>query len=301
MPATTKPHIVITGASGFIGSALAQHFSQSGYAVSALVRSLPKQQHPNLNYVVYHLEQPLPEMNFSTTPVFIHCAYSKQGSKVGVDANEIAAQHILQHLTTKAIQHCIFFSSLSASSSSNTYYAQQKKKIEQLLTGPNTSLLRPGLVIGKGGLFYNTFTFIKRFGLLPLIGKGNQPVYYIGIDDLVKICETLVVEKRVGCFYALHEQAMPYKQFYKTVAQQFQKRLFLLPLPIGLVKLAAKIYSALPRTSKITSDAIKGLQQVPVPDASILQHSVYGFELERLETSLEKLSPALFPKFNQTD
>ncbi len=289
MPATTKPHIVISGASGFIGSALAQHFSQSGYAVSALVRSLPKHQHPNLNYVLYHLEQPLPEMNFSTAPVFIHCAYSKQSSTNGVDANEIAAQHLLQHLKNNTIQHCIFFSSLSASSSSNTYYAQQKNKIEQVLAGTNNSVLRPGLVIGKGGLFYNTFTFIKRFGLLPLIGKGNQPVYYIGIDDLVKICEILIIEKRIGCFYALHHQAIPYKQFYKAIAQQFQKRLFLLPLPIGFIKLAAKVYNAWPRTSKITSDAIKGLQQVPVPDANILQHSVYGFELEHLEKSLEKL------------
>jgi FlaA1/EpsC-like NDP-sugar epimerase len=52
-----KPTIIITGANGFIGQQLLQHFLNKNWNVKAFVRSVPKNKFEGVEYIIYNLEE----------------------------------------------------------------------------------------------------------------------------------------------------------------------------------------------------------------------------------------------------
>lgn len=285
----TNTHIVVTGASGFIGSALVSFFHEQGYTVSALLRTPPASPIHGVEYVHYDMSQMPDSRLFHPETVLIHCAYSKTRSSSEEDSNITATTNLLKLAKQNGVKQCLFLSSLSAGSDSGTYYARQKYLLETLFIRQNGTVLRPGLVIGKGGLFYQTVQTIRKTRLLPIINGGRQPVYYIGIHDLVKITGALILNQKTGIFYALNQPAIPFKTFYKTIAKHLSMPIRIIPVPLWFLKLMALAYKVLPGEAKITSDNIKGLQHVPVPDPVILKASTYNFPFESLEMSLRDL------------
>ncbi len=280
-------HIIITGANGFIGSYLVAYFNALNFKVIALGRQQPKEKLLGVTYTFYDMKQQLDESVFESNSVLIHCAYSKHTSNNSFDSNENATQQLLAIARKKNIT-CVFFSSISATSTSGSYYANQKNKLEKLFNSTHDIILRPGLVIGNGGLFANTVKFITRFNILPMVGKGQQPVYYIGINDLVKALHELLIQQRAGTFYVCHEKSIPYKTFYKTVATCLQKKIMTLSLPLWFFKIALTVYGLLPK-AKINPDNLKGLNEVPLLDTNVLNQSVFTFEFETLKVDLKSI------------
>ncbi len=278
----TKTHIVITGASGFIGGALLKYFWLQGYELTALVRVIPNEELIGVKYVKYDMKKEIDKSVSFQNAIIIHCAYSKQNESETFDINQRATQNLLQKAKHEKAKQRIFISSFSATSQSSSYYAVQKNKLEKLFQIENASIVRPGLVVGNGGLFYSTLQFIKRFGILPIMGGGSQLVYYVGINDVVKAIDELITQSRLGSFYLNHSVPLSYKTFYKTVAKKINKRLLLVPIPSWLLKPVLYLYTYLPNAS-ITKDNVKGLNQVPTPDASIMQQSIFSFEFQSLE------------------
>ena len=277
----TNLHIVITGASGFIGQALLTYFQKKGYTLTALVRTIPTKKLANINYVIYDMAKEIDNAVSFYNAIVIHCAYSKQKKTHEPELNEIAAQHLLKKIKLEKAKYCIFFSSFSATSGSGSYYSLQKNKLEKLFQFENAACVRPGLVVGNGGLFESTVQFIKRFRLLPLIGGGSQLVYYVGINDVTKAVHELVLQLRNGCYYLNYATPLSYKTFYKTVAKKINTPLVLVPVPLWLLKPLLYLYSYLPNAA-ITKDNINGLNHVPTPDAIIMKQSVFSFAFEDL-------------------
>src|SRR5437879_8426593 len=72
------PTLLITGATGFVGSALLTHFIAQGWNVVALVRNEPAQPRRGVVYRPFDLASPrLAPDTFEGVDVFIHAAYIK--------------------------------------------------------------------------------------------------------------------------------------------------------------------------------------------------------------------------------
>jgi nucleoside-diphosphate-sugar epimerase len=282
---STKPHIVITGASGFIGKALVDYFHSLDFSVHALCRKIPKDTVVGVTYFEYDLEKAVDPAILPQQSIIIHCAYS-QNQRID-DINEKGARQLLSAASQADVTKIIFFSSLSAQSDSGSYYATQKQKLELLFTAPHV-VLRPGLVIGKEGLFAKTLQFIHRFHLLPIVGQGDQAIYFIGINDLLKISHALLDPKFSGVFYALHPNALSYREFYTRVAKLLQKKIMVIKVPSWLIRTLIPFYNLIVK-QKITHDSLKGLQHVPQPEAKILAQSHFGFPLQSLEDNLTQI------------
>lgn len=67
--------IIITGAGGFIGACLVNHFLSSGWKIKALVHRLPTTGLPNVEYITYNMMQTPNESIFQEVDALIHCAY----------------------------------------------------------------------------------------------------------------------------------------------------------------------------------------------------------------------------------
>lgn len=260
MHSNRTKHIVITGANGFIGLAIVNYFCQKGYEVTALVRRIPSNPIPKVDYQLYRLDLNS-DMDFLTSnSIIIHCAYSKKETTIkDEDVNELAAKHLINEAKKHAIQKCIFISSFSVKSKSDSYYAQQKSKLESLFSNANHLIIRPSLVIGNDGLFYKTIFNLKKIKILPLINKGNQPIYYVGISDLVDYIANCIEKNSSGIFDVSNPKPILYKDFYSKVADHLQFKIIPIPIPLSLMKLGVFLNSFLPNPM-LTKDNLKGFE-----------------------------------------
>ncbi len=278
-------HIAITGANGFIGNAFVNFFLEKNIAVTALVRKIPTAKIPNVVYQIYEMESKN-EMNFLTeNSILIHCAYIKTEKLIeNQDVNVFAAQHLTNEANRFKIQKCVFISSISVESESNSYYSVQKKQLENLFLADNHLIIRPSLVVGNGGLFLKTISSLQKTKILPIINGGKQPIFYIGINDLVEYVFYCLVNKINDIQQVTNPKPIIYKDFYLQIAKSLNFKIIPIPIPVWIMKLAVYLNSFLQKPI-VTKDNLKGLLENPVLkiDAKI------DFKFRELEQNLNNI------------
>jgi nucleoside-diphosphate-sugar epimerase len=68
-------------------------------------------------------------------------------------------------------------------------YGKTKLAIEKMLDPRKDLILKPGLVLGHGGLFGSILRMIRSLPILPLVDGGSQPLQAVDIEDLAKCVE----------------------------------------------------------------------------------------------------------------
>ena len=226
--------IAISGATGFIGSQLCAHFVQQGYRVIGLCRSLPLAALKDVEYRQFNLENN-PDTNlFKDATIFIHCAYLK-GEEAKI-INIEGTKQMLQATRNAGVKKNIFFSSMSAHPAALSAYGQQKLQLEKEFYGPDDAVIRPGLVIGKGGLFLEMVKHIQSKGIIPLIDGGTQPLYSIHISDLLKATEIIVSKNLNGTFTVAELTPVLYRDFYKELAKTLNKKVLMVNISYTLLE-----------------------------------------------------------------
>ena len=178
-------NILITGATGFIGSQLAQTASEKGHCVIGLssrcdvipncVHSFRRKFGERINDVLD--KQPL--------DAAIHCSYDAgQSPSANIDGTRIWAEDLKM---TRVRQ--IFISSISAKAPVLSPYGFLKNESEKWFMANDGWVVRPGLVIGSGGLFERMFNVVRKWPVIPLIDGGRLSVYYTSLKGL---CDTLI-------------------------------------------------------------------------------------------------------------
>lgn len=254
--------LLLTGATGFIGKALLDRFLAEGWEVVALVRTIPQEKKAGVTYHSFDLTAPRLEENiFSGVSLFIHAAYLKAGP--GTDAfrvNTGAAQLLYNTADKAGVPHRIFISSLSAQPDALSVYGRQKQAIEQLFKGGRDTIVRPGLVLGHGGLFENMRKHILANGKIPLIRGGKQPIQSVHIGDLVEAISRIADKKLTGIFTVAEPEAVTYREFYKTLAHSLQRRPRFRYTPYWFVAFALRVAGTLGIKLPVSKDNLLGLK-----------------------------------------
>ena len=118
--------------------------------------------------------------------------------------------------------------------------------------------------------------------MLPIIENGNQPIYYVGIHDLVLCIHKLIMSDNHGIFTICNPNPIDYKSFYQTVSDYLKITLILIPIPIWILKIGLQFLSLFPN-SNFNSDNLKGLLEVPNLENEIENQN----ELKNLNQILE--------------
>jgi nucleoside-diphosphate-sugar epimerase len=275
-------NIVITGANGFIGNAFVNFFAKKEFTVIALVRKIPNDKIPNVAYKIYEMESESAFDFLNENSILIHCAYLKSEKLIdNQDINLFAGKHLINEAQRKNIQKCVFISSISVESTSGTYYSNQKKELENLFLQNNHLIVRPSLVIGNGGLFLKTISTLRNTKVLPLINGGKQPIFYVGIDDLVQYVFYCLDNNVNDIQQVTNPKPIIYKDFYLQIAKSLNFKIIPIPVPVLLMKLAVYLNSFLPKPI-ITQDNLKGLLEVP--NLKIVSQN--DFEFQKLKDIL---------------
>lgn len=275
---STLPTILITGANGFIGSSLIEHFSNKGWKVYALVHSLPSphraplkrkgeiytQYNTDIHYVKYSLERGIADESiFVDVDYIVHCAYMKNdknpnSKKINIEGSK----RLLEWSRKYDVKRNIFLSSMSAQEGSTTAYGQQKFAIEKLFSSSQDVIIRPGLVLGTGGLLKDMVEFIKKRKVIPLVSGGKQPIQTIYIDDLVWAIDKILEKNLKGIFTIAEQEAITYKEFYRELCLAFHLRARFISVPYTLFYVAVAFADALKIQLAVSKDSLVGLKNL---------------------------------------
>jgi len=254
--------IAITGATGFIGSALATRFIGLGRQVVGLARKVPERASSSMTWRPFDLsDREVPFDLLDGADILIHAAMQARSAEDdAIKTNIEGTRKLLEVAHACGVRRRILLSSFSAHDDARSAYGKQKHAIEKLFSTSSDAVVRPGLVIGNGGLFARLADDLRTRRIVPLIDGGMQPLQTIHIDDLCAAIERIVVQDMGGAFNLAEPIAVSYKAFYKGLCSRLGVAPLFIPVPFAPARLALAIAAALRIPIPIGPDNLLGLK-----------------------------------------
>lgn len=287
--------LLVTGATGFIGSRLAALALSRGYSVRTLTRSdwvTPPAVPVDQRYFG-SLPEPIPIEALHGVDVVVHCAAHVGGGERAAFAVNVEGTIRLAHLAQQAgVKSFIFLSSQSARPDAISSYGRTKYMAERRLLDDEGDLhviiLRPGLVVGQGdkGLFGRLSRVVESLPVLPLLGGGRSIVQPIHIDDLCSAV-FLCVQKAAGLKKTIlhlgYPEGIELAELLQHIAvARLGRRRFTLPIPFWPVEILVGVAEGLRIPFPIHSNNVKALK--------IIERMDTGPDLSRLDLNLRPLA-----------
>jgi uncharacterized protein YbjT (DUF2867 family) len=274
--------VAVTGANGFIGQALVNSLHEKGYSIKAFVHHLPVKQLTGVAYYQYSLETSPCAQDFIDVDILIHLAFQFRPQKIeGIDVNVYAAK-ALKNLN---VPKYIFISSFAAADPvTPSYYGVCKRTMEGLFG--DSIVIRPGLVLGNGGLFGRMRNQLSKRRWVPLLQGGSQVIQTIFIEDLVSNIIDLF-EKTPGTYSVAHPDKVLYKTLMLGIARQLNKPVNFIPIPVALMRLIIAAVQIFP-SPPINKDNLAGLLASKYVDTNLEYKEAKGAWLS-WEQTLAKL------------
>jgi len=276
--------IGVTGASGFIGSALCTAFHRAGWNVVAFCRG-------NVNFPygvrtqMFDLRQGAGGDTLRGLDVLIHAAYD--ASPDAAQTNVSGTRALFDAAANAGVRQRVLISSMAAAGDSASRYGRDKFAAESLLDPSSDLVVRPGLVIGDGGLFRSMYGMLARFRVAPVFSGGRQPVYVVGIDDLCKAMVQLVARHAHGVHVIANETPVPMRDLYLAIGRKTGRRIFFAPLPLDLTLGLVTFFEGKGVRLPLDSERLRGIRNLrlqPVPPQAL-----DGLRLLPLDRILESL------------
>jgi nucleoside-diphosphate-sugar epimerase len=255
--------IALTGATGFVGAAVARRLTAAGQRIQALVRPASIDKQP-ADIAAEWIEGDLDDMPslqrlVKGVTAVIHCAGTVRGStrehfnRINVDG---FARLVHAAVSQHPMPRVLLISSLAAREPDLSHYAASKRQGEQVLTGQSHQLFwtiyRPCAVYGPGDReMLPVFKWMAK-GIAPVLGSGNGRFSLIYVNDLAEaIADWLGQDGCPAGTYELHDGqpgGYSWHDVIDTVKQLRGKAIIRLKIPLVLVKLVAAINLLTART-----------------------------------------------------
>jgi NADH dehydrogenase len=217
--------IFITGIRGFLGANLARTLEARGHRVSG---SSSEATH----IARLRMGEPVDPVVFADTDTVIHCAHDFLPG--ALERNVRGSRLILE---AAGARRQTFMSSHSARPDAISEYGIAKYRIERDYLEAGQTVVRPGLVIGPGGMFGRHLDMIRNSRVIPLVDGGSDPVAVLALSDFC-LAMTKVVERAGQLVVNLFNRAEPtMREIVSTVLRLDHRRALIIPVPYGLAAL----------------------------------------------------------------
>lgn len=249
--------ILITGASGLIGTALQKSFAESGYEMLLATRSEPK----SASQIQWDADTGFREEDLERLEgldAVIHLAgesiaglrWTDEKKKAIRDSRVFGTRSMIETFDKLKDRPKTFISASAmgfygdrgddvmteSSPAGKTFLAEvckeweaESRRAEDL--GIRTVLLRSGIVLSKDGGALATMMTPFKFGLGGVIGDGKQWMSWISLDDVVGIVNFVIEHENVrGAVNNTSPNPVTNEEFTKTLGSVLYRPTFL-PLP----------------------------------------------------------------------
>lgn len=245
-----KPLVLVTGASGFIGSKLISYLLKQDYRVVGLSRQKDKiSNHHDLEWI-----QDFNELKTDQIDYVINLAgesigegrWTKTRKEKLIQSRVETTQRLFQYLEKRNVRpKCIVsgsavgFYGIDASEkwtetcdetapSQDIFMSELCQKWENVThqyPNQNTKIIRLGVVFGANGGILPQMLFPIKMNLVKKIGTGLQPCVWVHIQDVIKAIEFLMLkETNAKVFNLVAPEKVNQKTFAQTAALILKKK-----------------------------------------------------------------------------
>jgi len=228
--------MMITGVTGFIGSALARHLVSQGHIVLGSSRRAPVQlKHlpPEVKIEPLTLGGHISRRFFDNVDYVIHCAHDF--SQDGLDRNIRGTKDLFERAKASGTRQQAFVSSYSASKNAVTSYGIAKYQLERFFSDRNSLILKPGLVLGPGGMSGNVLLAAQKWPIFPAPGGISARFPYVWLDDFVRVATNAIESQRSGIVDVFYPEFTDLVELARLIRSETGRPFVICRVPLGLL------------------------------------------------------------------
>jgi nucleoside-diphosphate-sugar epimerase len=249
--------VMVTGATGFVGSHLADQLLKHGHEVTLLVRTPERAAHlaeRGARLVRGDLADVTAIAEASEGQDVVHHVAALTGAVNEAEflaTNREGTRRILEAAEAAKVGRLVLLSSGAAGGPASrgrprdasepdqpvTMYGRSKLAAEQLVRAADLpwTILRPPAVYGPRDTenFLAVFRAANRLGITPVFGDGSQELSMIHVSDLADACCRAATAEAVigGTYYVNHPEVVTARAIVETIGRHVGRTPTVVPLP----------------------------------------------------------------------
>lgn len=297
--------VLVTGASGFVGSHAVPALLVAGHRVVALVRTptageavLGRLTGPERAGVetrsgdVTRPETLGPAM--AGVDAVLHLVAIPRDYRGGADlrlVNTEGTRGVVEAMLQVGLTRLIHMGALGVQDDPKLHYASSKAKAEALVRGSglDATILKPSLQFGPGDGFFNLIADLIRLspGVVPVPGRGDSRFQPIHSGDVAKVVvASLADPSTIGQTFELGgPRYWTYREITAEVAQALGKQRAILPMPVPLIRLVAGAAEVVRFPFPVATDQLRQLRLDNIGPLGMIP-TRFGFEPRPMEGAL---------------
>jgi len=265
--------VAITGAAGYVGSAIGRCFRSHGWEVAELGRRSARK---------FELGGATP-VDWTGIDALVHCAWDFRLTRWEdiLRVNVQGSIRVMEEARNAGVKRGVFISSLSCFERCRSLYGKGKLVVEQEAARLGFAIVRPGLVYGDspGGMMGALEKAVTSSPVVPLIGDGSSPQYPVHEEDLAALVLALcqMQQPPAGPISAAGGEAIPFRALLARIAARHGRKPLYLPIPWRLILAGLRTMEWAGLQPPFRSDSLTGfIFQNPNPDFEVA-HGITPF------------------------
>ena len=281
-----KP-VVVTGASGLVGTRLCTQLIEGGWKVRAIVRNTAKAAqrlgHLKLEMRVADIRDPESvRASMKDAGSLVHLAavaIEKSGDTYSA-INAEATRILLDAAKAESVERIVYMSQNGSDSSSPFPFLRSKGIAQDLVTASSGrwTVLRPSVIFGQNDEFVNVLARLVRLSpiVFPLPGGGTARFQPVAVSDVARaVIEVLEDDSTVRRIYSIGGSTpLTLREMTERILTAMDASRILVGVPVGLIRpLVAAAERILPNPP-VTTGLLDLLAIDNVIEQNDLQHEL---------------------------
>ena len=289
--------VLVTGATGFLGSRVVRQLQAHGHDVRCLVHTPGRERlFPERTVDVHYGSvldlNALSELLYDVGGVIHLVATIRQFKGTTYDlVNRQGVANMVAAARNHGVKHFIQVSATGATGDPAYPYLYSKWRGEREVVEGDVpyTIIRPSLMFGEGDGFLNPLAGLtKVLPVVPVVGSGRNRFQPIAVEDAAR-CVVSAVDREDLKGKTIEiggPEQLSYNEIMAIVARTMGKRRLRIPLPVWLVYLAAATLGRFQKRPLATADQLRMLAIRNVAELGTVEHT-FGFTPRTLEGNIE--------------
>ena len=301
--------ILVTGASGFVGSHSVPALLGAGHRVVALVRSpesgrlvldrLPETDRANVELRTGDVTRPasLPAALAGVDGV-LHLVALPRDRRGGEDlrlVNTEGTRAVVAAMQAAGVRRLVHLGAMGVVDDPALHYASSKARAEAIVaaSGLAWTTLKPSLQFGPGDGFFNIIASLVRMspGIVPVPGDGKSRFQPISVADVATVAvRSFADDSTIGAALDLGgPRYWTYREITQEVLTALGKKRAILPMPVALIRLVAGTSETIGLPFPVATDQLRQLRLDNIGPLDVIP-TRFGFQPRPMEGALGYLT-----------